>query len=165
MQTIIIGWIGENAIPTTRLLMTQTPYKAYLLRFHILTIPSSPPVARRQYRLQAEAHVIYSWHSRKSLIISNSDSSFLSYTMMRPSIEQQINSEWSFKKMIFMIYLFSNLGLGSSLSLSESLDSSGDIFWRKSPVSEQYYLTYPAASPTKNRLFLYPNSAAVMLVS
>ena len=53
-------------MPTILLLITQTPSIAYLLKFQRLTVPSSPPVANRQYRLQADAHVISSWHSLKS---------------------------------------------------------------------------------------------------
>ena len=73
----IIGWMGEKAMLTMRCYKTSTVSKENFYRFHTLTVPLSPPVAKRQYLAEAAAQVSYSWDSRISLMILNSLSEFL----------------------------------------------------------------------------------------
>jgi hypothetical protein len=56
----MIGWIGENVIPTGFSSRTQIPSSVYFYKFQITTFPLSPAVANKQYRSDVAAHTNYS---------------------------------------------------------------------------------------------------------
>jgi len=66
-----MGWMGEKAMLSTRVGKTNTPYRLSFYKFHMLTTPSSLPVAKVQYLEEAYAQVSSKWVSLMSLMIWN----------------------------------------------------------------------------------------------